>query len=115
MNARYVLLDKDINALAEQIYSDNREKGFFNLNTPVTFPEACAFLHSEVSEALEGYWHNNPPSEHIPGFTSIEEEFADLFIRLMCYTSMYGIRLIAAVDAKLEYNRTRPHKHGKTI
>lgn len=45
--------------------------------------EMIALMHSELSEALEGLRHGNPPSDHIPAFSAIEEEFADVIIRIM--------------------------------
>ena len=44
-----------------------------------------ALIHAELSEALEGLRHGNPPSEHIPEFTALEEELADVVIRCMDY------------------------------
>ena len=40
--------------------------------------EIICLMHSELSEALEALRHRNPPSEHIPQFSGVEEELADL-------------------------------------
>ena len=45
--------------------------------------ELIALMHSELSEALEGLRHDNPPSDHIPQFSAVEEEMADVIIRIM--------------------------------
>ena len=74
--------------------------------------ERIAMMHSELSEALEGYRHGNPPSDHIPEFSILEEEFADVVIRMMHLGSAEPLRIAEAVDAKLAYNETRPMAHG---
>lgn len=68
---------------------------------------------SELSEALEGLRHGNPPSEHIPEFSAVEEELADLQIRLMDYAEAHHHRLPEAILAKMAFNEARPYQHGK--
>lgn len=46
--------------------------------------------------------------------TNEEEELADLVIRIADYSGRFGIDLGGAVLAKMRYNATRPHMHGKT-
>ena len=81
-------------------------------NGPLEFGRAVALMHSELSEALEGDRHGNPPSEHIPEFSAIEEEFADVVLRVMECSERMGLRTAEAIVAKLRFNRERPRAHG---
>lgn len=71
-----------------------------------------ALMHSELSEALEFLRHGNPKSDHIPEFSGVEEELADVVIRIMDFAEERGYRVAKALVAKTEYNQGRPHKHG---
>jgi NTP pyrophosphatase (non-canonical NTP hydrolase) len=76
--------------------------------------EQIALMHSELSEALE--WERKCPgakSDHIPEFTGLEEEFADVLIRICDTSAQRKLRLGEAVIAKMEFNSTRPKKHNK--
>jgi NTP pyrophosphatase (non-canonical NTP hydrolase) len=74
--------------------------------------ELIALAHSELSEALEGLRHDNPPDDKIPEFSSAEAELADLVIRAMDMAQANGWNLSTAIVAKAKFNQTRPHKHG---
>lgn len=75
--------------------------------------EMIALMHAELSEALEYLRKGNQPSDHIPQFSGLEEEFADVVIRLMDMGAARNLRIAEAIIAKMEFNASRPHKHGK--
>lgn len=91
----------------------NREGWDFNSENLESVASKLALMHSEISEALESLREGDPVSDKIPEFTGMEEEFADLIMRLMHISHKRNLRVPEAIFAKLNYNLTRPHKHGK--
>lgn len=103
-----------LSELAAAVHQVNVDNGWWEAER--NDGECIALMHSELSEALEGVRHNNPPSEHIPAFSAVEEEMADTVIRVLDYCHGKNHRLGLAIIAKLAYNRTRGYHHGgKTI
>jgi NTP pyrophosphatase (non-canonical NTP hydrolase) len=78
------------------------------------FYQKIALMHCELSEVVE-YERKDPEakSDHIPEFTGVEEEFADVIIRIMNTAQFRHLRLAEAIVAKSDYNATRPFMHGK--
>jgi NTP pyrophosphatase (non-canonical NTP hydrolase) len=74
--------------------------------------EMLCLIHAEVSEALESLRHGDPASDHIPDFSGVEEEFADVFIRILDMCAARDWRIAQALFAKLAFNDGRPYKHG---
>jgi NTP pyrophosphatase (non-canonical NTP hydrolase) len=93
-------------------YATARSKGWWPEQLDVNHGEQLALMHSELSEGLEYLRHGNGPSDHIPAFSGLEEELADVIIRIMSYAGRTNLKVSEAVLAKMEFNAGRPHKHG---
>lgn len=65
-----------------------------------------ALIHSEVSEALEGY-RKDKADEHLPHRKSVEVELADAVIRICDMAGALGLDLGGAIAEKLAYNDVR--------
>lgn len=89
----------------------SKEAGFWDKPEDANPLVKMALLHTEVSEVVEAI-RKPGESEHIPGFTTEEEEAADILIRLYDYAGARDIRLAEAVLAKLEFNLSRGYRHG---
>jgi NTP pyrophosphatase (non-canonical NTP hydrolase) len=93
-------------------------------------------LHSELSEALEEYRsgrekryyedHDGDETVYlsVPFGASypqgkkpigVPSEMADVLIRLLDVCERYDINLYREFRAKLEYNKTRGHRHGGKV
>lgn len=98
--------------LKNEIHRNAVAKGFWD--KPREKSEAIANIHGEVSECWEAVRAKvMPQSDHIPEFTLEEEEIADIIIRSLDYAEGFGLRIEAAIRAKMDYNAGRPHMHGK--
>ena len=106
------LRESDINRIAAEAYANSVAKGFWDLGENRNQGEMIALMHSELSEALEAI-RKPQESEKIPGFTLLEEEMADLIIRAGDFAAGFKLQLVEAISAKMKYNESRPHKHGK--
>ncbi len=79
-------------------------------DSPVSFGEAMALLHSEVSEALEAYRRIGFARDG--SYDDVGAEFADIFIRLLDDCQRWGINLEAEYERKMAYNHQRSYRHG---
>ena len=99
----------DLNGLAHEIRQINLDNGwnvivFGDWEDTYKVPTILALIHSEVSEALEAFRHND--------HENFGEELADILIRVLDCAPGLGIDIDAAVADKLAKNRTRGYRHG---
>lgn len=115
-------MPKTLKKMQDEVVSDNEVKGWYDKE--VSFGEAMALLHSEVSEALEA-WRDHGMADATPlrdtGDTvrygaikpeGVGSEFADILIRLLDDCHRFGVDLTLEYERKMAYNRTRAYRHG---
>ena len=118
-----------INELSKRIHAINVKNGFYE--QPVLFSTSVALIHSEASEALEADRKGNNPSitsksaifelndvQFKKAFedsikNGVNDELADIMIRVMDVAAYKGVDLEAHIKAKMRYNSLREYKHGK--
>lgn len=103
-----------LNEHVDAAHKNAIEKGWHEPSP--TFGEIIALIHSELSEALEDYRIGYDPTEiyyeEDDKPCGIPVEFADALFRIFDACGQYGINLEYAVRVKMEYNKTRPIRHG---
>ncbi len=99
-----------ISEIQERVHRTAVEHGWWEGDRPVG--EVLMLMVTELAEAMEAYRDGNPESDKIPGYSKLEEELADVVIRLLDFAGGEGLDIEGAVTAKMAYNETRPYRHG---
>ena len=110
---------KTIKELVAEVHQIARDHGWWD-GDPRSFGELIVLCHAELSEAIEEYRSGHAPSETYytkdkqgnDKMEGIPSELADVVIRVMDMCGYYGIDLEAAILEKIQYNKSRPYKHG---
>ena len=94
--------------LASEIETLRRENDERDM-TGRTFGDWISDLHASLSFSYESREWDGYAAR---GFPSWEELLADCVAGVQRMAAHYGIDLDAAIEAKVEYNRTRSYRHG---
>ena len=108
-----------INDLVNASYKNAKDHGWHDSTR--TIGDLICLMHSELSEALEEHRNGHSPSEvyfnddkpNKP--EGIPVELADCIIRIFDFCGLHDINLEAVLKQKMEYNRTRPYRHGNKV
>lgn len=90
-------------------------KGWLVPGQPRELLHQLMLVVSELSEACEAHREGNPKCNrpNMGEFSHVEEELADAVIRILQIAGEHNFRVVDAIIAKMEFNETRPVKHGK--
>lgn len=105
----------DLAGLQKEALETSRSKQFHSrLDKPA---EAIALMHSELSEALESFRKNEPLLWFGEGGKpeGVAAEYADVVVRILLDCEERGINLSEAIRLKMDYNKTRPLRHGGRV
>jgi len=110
-----------LNELAKKIHKNAVEKGWYD--PPKTILEACMLFITEIAEAVEELRKNTPPFYYDPNerITTAHPlrkpegwavELCDAVIRILDTLAAEDIDIDKLVKLKMDYNATRPRRHG---
>lgn len=106
-------MTKDLNSLAREIHMDNRSKGFWDRERPLT--ETTMLIITELAEAIEEeragrpavwYGKNGKPE-------GIDIELIDALIRLLDLLGSREVDVDSLLRMKRTFNAGREVRHGK--
>lgn len=103
-----------IELMQQEIHQVNVDNGFYDnvQEGDVDFMIRASLIHSEVSEFVEAVRESKDKSEHIPQFLAVEEELADIIIRVLDVSAHHHLDLAGAILAKTKFNAKRGYRHG---
>lgn len=104
--------------LIDRIHKQAIEKGFYeDVNQKYFISHQLLEITKEVAEASEAHKNGKIGLDKIELTAEnkdfLEFELADVVIRCMDLSAHLGFDLEAVINAKLDFNKTRPKLHGK--
>lgn len=113
-NNLFVDVEDHLRVIQEECWQIAHDHGWHD--EPRSWGDRIALMHSELSEALEEvrdgkfemYFSEEKPDKP----EGVVVELADTIIRIFDACQENGLNLVEALQAKLQYNRTRPYRHG---
>ena len=106
----------NINELKNEVHELAKEKGWYD-NPEIEdqyIERMCNNLHDKVSE-LHTAWRENKLHDNCDkpiSLSCLEEELADIIIRVLDNCGRLGVDIKTAVLIKHQYNKTRSYRHG---
>jgi NTP pyrophosphatase (non-canonical NTP hydrolase) len=100
----YARMIAAINLLSRQCHGASRANHWWDKERNI--PECLCLIHSEISEAMEGY-RKSKPDEHLDHHKSITVELADALIRILDLAGGLNLPIGEAFAEKFHYNQVR--------
>lgn len=101
-----------IRSIQQQLKQYTKDKGW---DDDRSFSDLVLLMVTELAEAVEPYrdWWKEDEIRVVHGKPEgIPVELADCVIRILTFCNKFGIDLQDCVLQKMEYNNTRPVRHG---
>lgn len=98
-----------LNELSKEAYMQAHSNGFWDMDIPEDVSKVLVkllLINGEVAEASEVLRKDQ-------GKDRLHEELADIMIRLLDLMAYTCMDVDTVVSKKMEYNKTRPFRHGR--
>ena len=111
-------MDMTLSNLIKESHDTSLSKGWWD-NSNRNIGELLALIHSEIREALEAYrltgeaGLNDILDRECDGkLEGVTVELADTLIRIFDMCAAYELDIENALEIKMEFNKSRPYRHG---